>query len=796
MPCPQLWLLISHSGTRNRVAATLLQTVGISLWLASGGSALCAVSDSNSPPVFGFSGVEIFPIDPLISHLGAADLDGDGLNDVVVVNNSRSKISLLYNRTGRTNTPILRVDGVKRDLNELPPDARFRLDSLASEKRIAALALADLNADRRPDIAYFGDPRELIVVYNQGTNGWSAPKRWPLEDGLFSANALVTGDLNGDGRTDLVLLAENHFYLLAQKEDGTLAEPLKAPLATPAGLAQITDVNGDGRNDLLLANWDSPTPIRVRLQGSDGQLGPEICFKLPAIRALCADHFETNASAQLVTIAQNSGRATIARFRQQPGEVLSPGLRAGQFSAIPLPRTAKASRGLLWTGLDRNGALELIVAEPESGQISIRPQKPDSSWGTPQTFPSLSGVSCLAAADWDRDGKPELFLLSPDERHVGVTRLDAKGHLPFPTLIQTEGRPLAIAVGPLQANAPAALAIVVDNDGKRSLVIRTADGRSRVQFLDERFKSTPSAMAIHDLDQDGLPDLVILSPFERVKVLRQKPGGVFEELDVPVPGGALEDPWLSSGDVDGDGRAELILPQKNFLRAVILKSGDVAAANGNRSNWSLQVREQINGASSDSLISGAAFSPATTGTNRTPRLFLLDSARHALTICERAPTGVWEVVRNLPLPISAFDTVQMLPACGTNLPVLAFSGVNAVGLLALGGPVWAWEEMDSYETPIKQGQLRDVIAGDLNGDGRKDIVFLETARGYVDLVQFTQQHKLVSGNRWPVFEERTFRNRRTDMPEPREALIMDMTGDGKNDLLLLVHDRVLLYPQE
>jgi hypothetical protein len=34
------------------------------------------------------------------------------------------------------------------------------------------------------------------------------------------------------------------------------------------------------------------------------------------------------------------------------------------------------------------------------------------------------------------------------------------------------------------------------------------------------------------------------------------------------------------------------------------------------------------------------------------------------------------------------------------------------------------------------------------------------------------------------------------MPEPREAAVADITGDGKNDLIVLVHDRVLVYPQE
>lgn len=778
--------------TKRRVGPFKLRVIGILLLVCVSGEGFCANSTSNFPTAFGFSKVEIFPIDPLITHLSAGDLNGDRLNDVLLVNNSRSKISLLYNQTGQTNTPPSRAAGIKRDINELPPDSRFRLDSIASEKRIAALAVADLNSDVRPDIIYFGDPRELIVLYNQGTNGWSTPKRWPLDDAVFSANALVTGDINGDGRTDLLLLAENHFYVLAQKADGTLAEPVKVPLGTPASLAQVTDIDGDWRGDVLLANWESSTPIRVRLQAADGELGPEIYFKFPAMRALCLDHLENNADAQLLTIAQNSGRATIWRFQKQPAEILPSGLAVGQFSVIPLPRTAKASRGLLWADLNRDGAQELIVAEPESGLISVHPQKPDGSWGKPDSFPSLSGVTALAAADWDRDGRTELFLLSTDERQVGVTKLDANGRVPFPTLIQTDGKPLAMTVGQLQSNAPASLVVVVDNEGKRSLLMQNADRRVRSQPLDERFKSTPAAITIHDVDQDGLPDIVILSPFERVKVLRQRTGGTFEELDVPVPGGALEDPWLATGDVDGDGRAELLLPQKNFLRAVVLKPGNAPNGISSRADWTFQVRDQINGASSDSIIRGAAVSTDA----KTPRIFLLDAARHALTVCERAKTGVWEAARNIPLAVSDFEAVQALPARGTNAPMLVFPGVNSIGTLALGGSVWNWEEMDSYETPIKQGQLRDAIAGDLNGDGRKEIVFLETARNYVDIVQFTPEHKLVPVNRWPVFEERTFRNRRADMPEPREAIIIDATGDGKNDLLLMVHDRILLYPQE
>src|ERR1051325_10253612 len=171
-----------------------------------------------------FTGREIFPIDNGISQLHVADFDGDGLNDILVANNARSKINILYNQTGKTNlTQKLHPLDAPRT-TELPPDARSRLESIASEKRISALVVADLNGDGRPDIAYYGEPKELVVLYNQGTNTWSAPKRWPIEDGQLVPNALNTGDLNGDGRTDLVLLAENYVYFIAQKKDHTLGE--------------------------------------------------------------------------------------------------------------------------------------------------------------------------------------------------------------------------------------------------------------------------------------------------------------------------------------------------------------------------------------------------------------------------------------------------------------------------------------------------------------------------------------------------------------------------------------------
>ena len=94
------------------------------------------------------------------------------------------------------------------------------------------------------------------------------------------------------------------------------------------------------------------------------------------------------------------------------------------------------------------------------------------------------------------------------------------------------------------------------------------------------------------------------------------------------------------------------------------------------------------------------------------------------------------------------------------------------------------------------GILVAAIAGDLTGAGRKQIIFMESAKNHIDLVQFDANHKLVPGDRWRVFEQHTFRAAQNAIPEPREATVADVTGDGKNDLIVLVHDRILVYPQE
>lgn len=786
MPGIFSWLAVGFSGKLRGLRIRGFTLAMVMLACGSGRGASIAKIETN---FFGFNGPETFPIDNFIANLRAADIDGDGLNDLVVANNSRSKITILYNQTGNTNSATTRKRGVKLELNELPPDARFRIDSIASEKRIAGLVVADLNGDKKPDIAYYGEPKELVVQYNQGSNLWSNLKRWPIEDGQLTANALTSGDLNGDGQTDLVLLGDNVIYWLAQTKEHTLAEAERIPYSGAVKSVQVLDINGDRRDDLLLVNWESTNPFRFRLQNETGQLGPEAHFSLPPIRSYWSDDLDGDSKTEVITIAQNSGRAQISNFALRKAEPLTGGFKEGQFSVLPLVKTSKAKRGATWADINGDGLADLLVAEPDAGQLTVYLQKKDGTLAESKSFPTLTGVSEVAVA---RTGnKAEIYVLSGDERQVAMSVYDGQGRIPFPTALPLEGRPLAMAV--LQEGSKATLAVILDRDGKRVLHIQGADGSVKTHSLSESFKSNPATLAWHDVNQDGRADLIALIPYEKVKLLIQVEGRDFEETDVAPPGGSVEQPWLSTADVDGDGKAELLLAQRNFVRAVVVKPDPKVNDTTNRT-WSFTVKDQISGASGLSRIVGAA--PLRNATNKVASLFLLDAERKALTLCERDTNGVWQVARNVLLPFTEFNGLQPLALGGKNENSVGFLGLNAIAWLALSGDTWAFAELDGYETPIKDGHLHDVVSGDLDQDGRKDLVFLETGKNHLDLVIFDKHGKLVPATRWQVFEERTFRGRRGDQPEPREAMIIDVTGDKKNDLVVIVHDRVLVYPQE
>ena len=59
----------------------------------------------------------------------------------------------------------------------------------------------------------------------------------------------------------------------------------------------------------------------------------------------------------------------------------------------------------------------------------------------------------------------------------------------------------------------------------------------------------------------------------------------------------------------------------------------------------------------------------------------------------------------------------------------------------------------------------------------------------------SQSNTLLPALSFRVFESRLFSGGEPREFEPSQAIIDDVTGDGADDLILLCHDRALLYPQ-
>ncbi len=101
----------------------------------------------------------------------------------------------------------------------------------------------------------------------------------------------------------------------------------------------------------------------------------------------------------------------------------------------------------------------------------------------------------------------------------------------------------------------------------------------------------------------------------------------------------------------------------------------------------------------------------------------------------------------------------------------------------------------SWRTVQEHRRQHELATGDINGDGFSDLISLDAGEQMCEIFTFSQSRQMLYAVGFEVFESKIFSGGEPREYEPSEALVADVTGDGADDLLLLAHDRVLIYPQ-
>jgi hypothetical protein len=317
-------------------------------------------------------------------------------------------------------------------------------------------------------------------------------------------------------------------------------------------------------------------------------------------------------------------------------------------------------------------------------------------------------------------------------------------------------------------------------------------------FKLEQLQSNPQGIKAADIDQDGLMDVLIFQAYEEPLVVRQTERGIFEPVarrqsqSGLIKTASLQ--TLSAADTNQNSKQELILSQQNYARALVFNKD---------TGWS--ILDQYNAAGrEDEIIASAMYD---IDSNGTPEVILLDKKNQQLQILKPSDDRTYRIDATVPVgswnssgPLKIF--FEDLNGAGRHL--ILFDGDKFAFVIPLHqtgtiAPV-GLEQVFSWETKIRDGRYAHFAVGDVNSDGREDIVLLEYRKNHLDILTYDTSDKTVrilQGTRFKLFEQKSFEGEApSGMVEPRELIVSDLTGDQSADIIALMHDRIVIYPQD
>jgi hypothetical protein len=737
---------------------------------------------------FGFQPLEIYKVERRIGNLMVKDLDGDRTDDIIVGNNARSRIDLLL--SGKRPAEENQDRPFRTDVNELEFDRRMRLVSIPVNKEVVSIDTGDFNGDGKPDLVYYGTPAEVEILFNEGSGRFTSGKRISTGEAREVPSALAVGDLDHDGRDDIALLAENDLIFVYQTAPGVLSEPERVPhTASNPHLLKVVDVDGDGTGDLVILDGGTDHPIHVRFGTDEKKLGPEQRFQVEAPRAIAFGQIDGRGGAEILSLEAKSGRCRVLTLDDSSADELN---KWGRLVFFGLPQAGERGRSLAVGDLDGDKHKDVVVTDPANAQILLYRQSARSGLGAGQPYPGLLGGRTVRLADLDRDGKNEIYVLSEQEKQIGRSTLE-NGRISFPSPLPITGEPVALDLADLDGDHISEVLYIVkarSQSGNEAFALRALKRDSSGSF--RRFcwgqadsvtlpglSSTPSALQSFDVNQDGLNDHLVFSGYgSPILLLGEKgqPPKVFAGSLGPM--GAATPAGLSLMQLEG---AALIVAQNTFARHIALDG---------KGQW--QIKDQYNSGHSSAQIQGAAALDLTGDGKK--EIVLHDRTSKSLWILG-LKDGVYRPVGSISVGAISFDGLHVADLDGDGRDDLLIAGTDRFGVLQTGSKGRRLKTIASYESRRNEARLADLATGDLNADGVPDVVFTDIGEQMLELATYAGGKDLLHALSFKVFERKLYRGA-GDLVEPRDVAIGDVDGDGREDVILVTHDRILVLRQD
>jgi len=184
-----------------------------------------------------------FPI-----SVAVADVNGDGKPDLIVANECGDSTCLMSAPNGTVSVLLGNGDGTFQ--------TAVVYDSGGLSTR--SVAVTDVNGDGKPDIVAAsgyddsGDQGAAGVLLGNGDGTFQTVVVYG--SGGDETNSITIGDVNGDGKPDLLVANEGAVDVLLGNGDGTFQTAVSYGLSGFGNSVAVADANGDGKPDIVVAS--------------------------------------------------------------------------------------------------------------------------------------------------------------------------------------------------------------------------------------------------------------------------------------------------------------------------------------------------------------------------------------------------------------------------------------------------------------------------------------------------------------------------------------------------------------